>query len=178
MSYGRRAVLPAGDALAGIPGWTADTAGDAVQPVRLDGQLRSLAAAVAGGAQVGISGPFQVGPTMYWISPMSDPFTYMPSLVLATTLPGDANLDSTVNINDLSKVLTNYDRTGMIWTDGDFDGNGTVNINDLSKVLTNYDKTAGAAGAGVKAVPEPSTLLLIAAGLAGLLLAYAWRAQR
>jgi hypothetical protein len=74
--------------------------------------------------------------------------------------PGDANLDGTVNINDLSKVLTNYDKSGMFWADGDFDGNGTVNIDDLSKVLTNYDKTAGA---GLRAVPEPSTAILLLA---------------
>ena len=60
-----------------------------------------------------------------------------------SAMPGDANLDGTVNITDLSKVLTNYDKTGMTWADGDFNGDGTVNISDLSNVLTNYDKTAG-----------------------------------
>ena len=30
----------------------------------------------------------------------------------AALMPGDANGDGTVNINDLSKVLTNYDKTG------------------------------------------------------------------
>jgi probable HAF family extracellular repeat protein len=92
--------------------------------------------------------------------------------VLKPALPGDATLDGTVNIADLSKVLTNYDKTGA-WADGDFNGDGTVNISDLSNVLTNYDQTAGAAGAGIKAVPEPSTAMLVAT-LAGLL-AYAWR---
>jgi hypothetical protein len=43
-------------------------------------------------------------------------------------------------------------------------------------VLTNYGKTYSAA-MGIKAVPEPGTLALIAAGLAGLL-AYAWRKRR
>jgi hypothetical protein len=93
--------------------------------------------------------------------------------LLKPAMAGDANLDGTVNINDLSKVLTNYDKTGMQWADGDFDGGGTVNINDLSKVLTNYDKTASAA-AGIHAVPEPSTLLLLAIGL----IAYAWRKRK
>jgi hypothetical protein len=141
------------------------------------GSFNTFADAVAGGAQVGISGPFQVGPTMYWISPMEKPFIYMPSTVMAHSLPGDANLDGTVNINDLSKVLTNYDKTGQIWADGDFSGDGSVDISDLSVVLAHYDQTATAAGAGIKAVPEPSTLLLTAAGLAGLL-AYARRRRR
>jgi hypothetical protein len=140
------------------------------------GNYSSFSDAAAAGEHVGMSGAFQVGPTMYWISPVSDPFTNMPATVLKNTFSGDANLDQVVNISDLSKVLTNYDKTGMIWSDGDFDGSGTVDINDLSKVLANYDKAA-AAGAGVKAVPEPATLLLACAGLLGLLI-YGWRRSK
>jgi probable HAF family extracellular repeat protein len=95
-------------------------------------------------------------------------------LKLAAGFPGDANGDGTVNIQDLSKVLTNYDKTGMGWGDGDFNGDGTVNITDLSNVLTNYDKTAGVSVAGIQAVPEPSALALLAAGWLGLT-AYVWR---
>jgi hypothetical protein len=132
------------------------------------GNYSSFFDAAGAGEHVAMTGPFQVGQTAYWIMPIpQSTFSNMPSMLLQTTLPGDANLDGTVNINDLSKVLTNYDKAGMIWSDGDFDGNGTVNINDLSKVLTNYDRTV-AAGAAISAVPEPSTLLLIAvAGLLG-----------
>jgi hypothetical protein len=86
---------------------------------------------------------------------------------VAVALPGDANQDGTVNIDDLSRVLTNYDKTGMTWTDGDFNGDGTVNINDLSNVLTNYDRTYGAGG--VQAVPEPSSIALLAICAFGLL---------
>jgi probable HAF family extracellular repeat protein len=81
-------------------------------------------------------------------------------------LAGDANLDGTVNINDLSKVLTNYDKTGLGWADGDFNGDTTVNISDLSNVLTNYDKSVGASAASaIKAVPEPGALALLAAAV-------------
>ena len=59
-----------------------------------------------------------------------------------STNPGDANGDGKVDINDLTIVLTNYDKsTGMTWATGDFNGDGKVDINDLSIVLTNYDKT-------------------------------------
>ena len=92
-------------------------------------------------------------------------------------MAGDANIDGTVDINDLSKVLTEDDKTGMTWADGDFDGNGIVNINDLSKVLTNYDKKSSACAAGIKAVPEPSGLVLLAVSLCGLL-AYGRRRRR
>jgi hypothetical protein len=81
--------------------------------------------------------------------------------------PGDANRDGVVNIEDLSKVLANYDKNGMTWDDGDFNGDGKVDISDLSNLLSNYDKTF-TASAGVKAVPEPGTLALLAAGLVGL----------
>jgi probable HAF family extracellular repeat protein len=100
---------------------------------------------------------------------------------LTPALLGDATLDGTVNINDLSKVLTNYDGTpptgGWQWADGDFNVDGTVNINDLSNVLTNYDQTAGASAAGIKAVPEPSSLLLFGVIAIGLLTC-AWRRRR
>jgi hypothetical protein len=92
---------------------------------------------------------------------------------IAPPFPGDANGDGVVNINDLSVVLANYDKSGMLWAQGDFNGDGKVDISDLSNILANYDKTAGASG-GIKAVPEPGTLALLAASLAGLL-AYAWR---
>jgi streptogramin lyase len=75
-------------------------------------------------------------------------------------IAGDANGDGKVDINDLSVVLTNYDRSGINWAQGDFNGDGTVNISDLSNVLTNYDKTAGAT-AGFRAVPEPTSLSLL-----------------
>jgi T5SS/PEP-CTERM-associated repeat protein len=82
-------------------------------------------------------------------------------------LAGDANLDKVVNINDLSVVLANYDKTSMTWAQGDFNGDGSVDVNDLSKILANYDATATAAG--IHAVPEPGTLGLLAGGLAALL---------
>ena len=56
---------------------------------------------------------------------------------------------------------------------GDFDGNGTVNGADLTTVLSNYNQHVSLGAA----VPEPSTLLLAAAGLVGLL-AYAWRKRK
>jgi probable HAF family extracellular repeat protein len=90
------------------------------------------------------------------------------AFLLKPALPGDANLDGTVDIGDLSKVLASYDKSGLQWADGDFDGNGTVDITDLSKILANYDKTATASAAGITAVPEPATLLLLASGLIAL----------
>jgi C1A family cysteine protease len=91
--------------------------------------------------------------------------------------PGDANLDGKVDIADLSILLTNFDKPGMSWSQGDFDNNGTVDIADLSNLLTNFDKTAGSSAGGVTPVPEPSALVVLGTGAAGLL-AYRWRRLR
>jgi hypothetical protein len=98
---------------------------------------------------------------------------YMPALILqkATPLPGDANFDTKVDINDLTRVLTNYNQsTGANgWGLGDFNGDQKVDINDLTIVLTYYNQSNGSSAAGPAAVPEPSALLLAAAGTIGLL---------
>ena len=94
-------------------------------------------------------------------------------------LPGDANGDGKVDINDLSRVLTNYDQsTGMSWSTGDFNGDGKVDINDLSVVLTNYDKTSGSSAAGIAPVPEPAGFAMLAAVLLPAACAVAGRARR
>ena len=94
-------------------------------------------------------------------------------LTVMYTLYGDTNLDGTVNGGDLNTVLSNFNKTGMTWAQGDFDYNGTVNGGDLNTVLSNFNQHLSVTGA----VPEPSSLLLLAAGLTGLL-AYAWRKRK
>ena len=93
-----------------------------------------------------------------------------------TVLPGDANLDGQVDINDLTVVLSHYDQTGMTWTEGEFTGDGKVDINDLTIVLAHYNQSVGASGS-LAAVPEPGSAALLAAVAAGLL-ACAWRTWR
>ena len=92
--------------------------------------------------------------------------------VLSDALPGDANLDGRVDINDLTVVLANYGLTGATWSQGEFSGSGTVDLNDLTIVLTNYGQTTGASG--VASVPESSGVALLLAA-AACLLAFAWR---
>ena len=95
---------------------------------------------------------------------------------VAAVTPGDCNLDGRVNINDLTIVLSNYNKAGQGWSQGSMDGDpaGTVDLNDLTIVLSNYGHTLSAAAPGLSAVPEPSVLALLAAAVLGLL-AYGWR---
>ncbi len=94
----------------------------------------------------------------------------MGALLLTPLEPGDANGDGRVDINDLTIVLSNFGQTGMAWSQGCMDGDpsGTVDMNDLTIVLSNYGYGVTAA-AGVKAVPEPASLVLLLAALACLL---------
>ena len=58
----------------------------------------------------------------------------------STLFPGDANGDGTVDINDLTIVLSNFGKTGMAWSQGEFTGSGTVDINDLTIVLATSER--------------------------------------
>jgi probable HAF family extracellular repeat protein len=88
------------------------------------------------------------------------------AFLMRPAMPGDANADGNVDINDLTIVLTNYGQTGMTWSQGEFTGDGTVDINDLTIVLANY---GSGAGAPLAAVPEPGALMMLTAAIVGLL---------
>ena len=90
------------------------------------------------------------------------------SEINSITWAGDANGDGRVDINDLSIVLASFGKTaGMSWLTGDFTGDGKVDVNDLTIVLTNFGRPASSAG--LSAVPEPSSLLLLGIGAVALL---------
>src|SRR5687768_4072008 len=104
-------------------------------------------------------------------------------LDLVATLPGDANLDGTVDVTDLGILATNFNASPRTWTEGDFSIDNTVNVTDLGILATNFNRSiVGNLAAGpsfaeamampqfanlAAAVPEPASagLLLAAAGL-------------
>ena len=96
--------------------------------------------------------------------------TYQAFVILQALLPGDANLDGKVDINDLTIVLAHYSQTGMTWTTGEFTGDGTVDINDLTIVLAHYNQSIGAsAGGSFRPCPSRQAWFWLASALLALL---------
>ena len=88
--------------------------------------------------------------------------------VILSTTYGDANLDGSVDAVDLAVVRT-YIGIGnpsivFPWMFGNFNGDHFVDADDLAEVRNNF----GFAAPGPQPVPEASTTLLLAVGLASL----------
>jgi hypothetical protein len=103
-------------------------------------------------------------------------------VLIKLTLAGDANLDGTVDMNDLMAVGQHLNTTGNDWAEGNFtyDPSGAVNFNDLLIVGQNLNQSmdGGAlALAGdatfiqnaVAELPEPGVIGLAVAAGVGLL---------
>src|SRR5438105_13165153 len=58
-------------------------------------------------------------------------------------LPGDLNNDNSVNVTDLSILLSNYGTTNST---ADINTDGTVNVLDLSILLSHYGQTYSGGG--------------------------------
>lgn len=65
-------------------------------------------------------------------------FTANSMIVKGTGLAGDANLDGSVDFDDLLILAQNYNTSGANWFSGDFNRTGTVNFDDLLLVAQNY----------------------------------------
>ncbi len=75
-------------------------------------------------------------------------------------LPGDANLDGSVDVTDLGILATYYNGgSDLTWGQGDFTGDGLVNVNDLGILATHYGTSSV-----VASVPEPGSMALLACG--------------
>jgi uncharacterized protein (TIGR03382 family) len=108
------------------------------------------------------------------------------TLLVRSTLSGDATLDGAVDFLDLAKMAQSYntkvsDTTESWWVRGDFNYDGMVDFLDLAKLAQNYNTVLptepipGASAAfesdmarAFASVPEPSvaTLAFLAAAVA------------
>jgi hypothetical protein len=74
-------------------------------------------------------------------SPYGNTATASTALTPALATPGDANLDGTVNFNDLLLLARSYNTSAAQWGQGDFTGDGVVNFDDLLVLSKHYDVT-------------------------------------
>ncbi|MFP4053556.1 MAG: lectin like domain-containing protein [Phycisphaerae bacterium] len=84
---------------------------------------------------------------------------------------GDASLDGTVSLADLSALAANWGSADADWEMGDFNGDGEVSLADLSALAGNWGKSlpGSSPAGGIGAIPEPASLAVIALGTAALL---------
>lgn len=98
--------------------------------------------------------------------------TYAADRVSASVaLPGDANLDGTVNVVDLGLLAGAWNAPGD-WGHGDFDGSGFVDSHDLGLLQAHWHQstaTAALEGEAAATVPEPVTSFSLALTAAQLL---------
>jgi hypothetical protein len=94
------------------------------------------------------------------------------------TYGGDANLDGKLNVDDYGRIDSNIGLGTAGWYNGDFNYDGKVNVDDYGIIDSNigiqgapFPTGAGVAAglSAVSAVPEPSSVALIALGAAALL---------
>ncbi len=78
----------------------------------------------------------------------------------STYLLGDANLDGTVDVQDLNAVGLNWLQADKEWSDGNFNGDGIVNVEDLNKIGLNWLQSVSSSPAAA-AVPEPAALVML-----------------
>ena len=84
------------------------------------------------------------------------------------TVAGDANLDSIVNGLDIATVSSNWGQVGVA-PPGDINLHGVVNGLDIALIASHWLQTGGGGSGGSRAaVPEPSTIFLVAVGGAAL----------
>jgi autotransporter-associated beta strand protein len=64
-------------------------------------------------------------------------------LLVKYTIPGDTNLDGTVNFADLLSIAQHFDTTGNDWFEGNlnYDSTGLVNFSDLLLVAQNFGQS-------------------------------------
>jgi hypothetical protein len=94
-------------------------------------------------------------------------YTVVRELPRMPPLPGDANLDGSVNGSDFSVLASNFGRTTQPdWGRADFNQDGSVDGTDFGLLASNYGRSAPGAAGGVGvlsvSVPEPASAWVLA----------------
>jgi len=85
---------------------------------------------------------------------------------VSNPLPGDANFDGAVNLQDFNILASNFGATDRFWYQGDFNGDLRVNLQDFNLLASHFGQTNASPGV---TVPEPTSFALVSA-LASLLI--------
>ena len=80
---------------------------------------------------------------------------------------GDANNDGIVNGQDIALIASHWLHIGSN-VGGDVNGDGIVNGQDIAVIASHWLDTYGSGAGGGSAVPEPSSIALLAIGAIGL----------
>lgn len=111
---------------------------------------------------IGFVPPLPSGHYTFWLQQNGAPSSFRLDFLLAMELPGDANNDGQVNLQDFNVLKSNFGR-GTTTAQGDFNGDMAVNLQDFNILKANFGKSAAAP------VPEPGTRLLAILALLGSL---------
>jgi hypothetical protein len=93
-----------------------------------------------------------------------------PSVLVAYTLFGDANLDRKVDTLDFNSLAANFGKTDQPWSHADFNYDGKVDTLDFNFLAANFGRTiSGDAVAGGTLVPEPASVGMISIAAATMI---------
>jgi hypothetical protein len=80
-------------------------------------------------------------------------------------LPGDSNLDGSVDSADLNNLALSWRQDATRWSAGDFTADGSVSPLDLNELALNWRQSIAIAASTASLVPEPSNIAMLLGGL-------------
>lgn len=111
--------------------------------------INSSAAAMAANRAIGFAEATDLGsPPLFAGEPVDDT-----AVLVRLTLPGDANLDRSVNIGDFARLAAGFNQPST-WSGGDFNYDGTTGIADFSLLAANFNLSLPALLPRGATVPE------------------------
>lgn len=87
------------------------------------------------------------------------------NIVVLAALPGDVNLDGSVNLADFGILKAGFGQPGGGLGNGDVNASGGTDLADFGLLKENFGKTGGPKAGALAPVPEPSAAALALMGL-------------